>query len=74
MEVSTEPLLAHTSGLGPNQMGLHRVIGHQRGIRRGRHSHQLRWLQQGLHEIGPVSVVVVDTSVARNIHSTGWLG
>jgi len=44
MEMSTEPTLAHTSGLGPDQMGLYRFDGDQRGVRGGSYTRQLWWL------------------------------
>lgn len=71
MEMSTEPTLAHTSGLGPDQMGLYRSDGDQRGVRGGGYTRQLWWLQQSLHRIRPIPVVVVDTPVAGDIFPAG---
>jgi len=69
--MSTEPTLAHTPGLGRDQMGLYRSDGDERGVRGGGHTRQLRRLQQSLHGIRPVSVVVVDSPVASDILPAG---
>jgi len=69
--MSTEPALAQTPGLGSDQMGLYRSDGDKRGVCGRGHTRQLRWLQQSLHWIRPVPVVVVDTPVASDILPAG---
>jgi len=69
--MSTEPALAQTPCLGPDQMGLYRSDGDERCVRGCGHTRQLRRLQQSLHRIRPVPVVVVDTPVASDILPAG---
>lgn len=71
MEMSAGALLTTASSVGPDQMGLRRVDGHQHGIRGRGHLRELRWLQPGLHGVRTVPVVVVDTPVAGDIRPTG---
>ncbi|XP_025407609.1 uncharacterized protein LOC112681578 isoform X2 [Sipha flava] len=67
VEVPAETPSAPTPGVGPDQMGLHRTNGDERGVRGDGHARHLRWLQPGLYAIRPVPVVVVGNPVAGDI-------
>lgn len=69
--MSTEPALVQTPGLGSDQMGLFRSDGDERGVRGRGHTRQLWRLQQSVHGIRTVPVVVVDTPVASDILPAG---
>jgi len=71
MEVSTRPLSAQTPGVGSDQVGMSWVDGDERGVGGRGYPRSLRRLQQSLHGIRTVPVVVVGDSVADNIRTTG---
>jgi hypothetical protein len=71
VEVPAETPSAPTPGVGPDQMGLHRTNGDERGVRGDGHARHLRWLQPGLYAIRPVPVVVVGNPVAGDIRPAG---
>lgn len=71
VEMSAGPLYVPTSGFGPDQMGMPGVDGDERCVGSRRHPRQLRRLQQSVHGVWPLSVVVVDAPVAGHILAAG---
>jgi len=71
MEVSTGSSSAPIFGVGPDKMGLRGTHGDEYSVWGHSCTRQLRWLQQSLHGIRPVPVVVVDTPVASYIRPAG---
>lgn len=65
------PPFAPSPDVGPDQMGLLGADGDERGVGGRGHPRQLRRLQQGLHGVHPVPVVVVGAPVASDIRTTG---